>query len=96
MSQPATMPDPETAVLSLRNAKRHYVSGDTVVKALDGVTLEIAPGEILGIVGPSGSGKSTMLLIAGLLEPPTEGEVFLRGRRVSWPGANLDTLAIDQ
>ena len=92
MSQPATMPDPETAVLSLRNAKRHYVSGDTVVKALDGVTLEIAPGEILGIVGPSGSGKSTMLLIAGLLEPPTEGEVFLRGRRVSWPGANLDTL----
>lgn len=79
-------------ILSVRNACRHYQSGETVVRALDGVSFDIRPGEVVGILGPSGSGKSTLLLIAGLLEPPTAGEVYIRNRLVSRPGADLDNL----
>lgn len=79
-------------VLALHEAARHYTSGTTLVRALDGVSLALAPGEMVGIVGPSGSGKSTLLLIAGLLEPPSLGSVWLHGQRVSWPGADLDRL----
>lgn len=79
-------------ILSVREACRYYPSGETVVRALDRVSLDIAPGEVVGILGPSGSGKSTLLLIAGLLEPPTAGEVFIRGQRVSHSAANLDSL----
>ncbi|WP_247657654.1 ABC transporter ATP-binding protein [Aquabacter sp. L1I39] len=46
----------------------------------------------MGIFGPSGSGKSTFLMLAGLLENPTSGEVWLTGERVSHPGADLDAL----
>ena len=80
------------AVLSVRDVAKHYPSGDTIVRALDGVSLDIAAGELVGIFGPSGSGKSTLLLIAGLLEPPTLGEVLIEGKRVSHPGAMLDEL----
>ncbi|MCB1518354.1 MAG: ABC transporter ATP-binding protein [Hyphomicrobiaceae bacterium] len=86
------MSDQTVPVLSLRRIAKHYVSGESVVRALDGVSLDIMPGELVGVVGPSGSGKSTMLLIAGLLETPTEGEVFVSGRLVSSPDANLDEL----
>ncbi|MGV2064493.1 ABC transporter ATP-binding protein [Agrobacterium sp. 22-226-1] len=79
-------------ILSVRNACRHYRSGETVVRALDGVSFDIHPGEVVGILGPSGSGKSTLLLIAGLLEPPTTGEIYIRNRLVSQPDANLDGL----
>lgn len=82
----------ESAVLSVRNAARYYPSGDTVVRALDGVSLEAGAGELVGITGPSGSGKSTLLLICGLLEPPSQGEVYIGGRRVSEPCAELDRL----
>lgn len=84
------MSDPP--LLSVRNAARHYVSGDTVVRALDGASLEARAGELIGIMGPSGSGKSTLLLIGGLLEPPTTGEIYIRDRLVSYPGADLDRL----
>lgn len=79
-------------VLRVIDAAKHYQSGDTVVRALDGVSLEVHAGELIGITGPSGSGKSTMLLIAGLLEPPTLGEVQIEGRLVSHPTADLDGL----
>lgn len=79
-------------VLRVHDAAKHFHSGDTVVRALDGVSLDVHAGELVGILGPSGSGKSTLLLIAGLLEPPSAGEVFVSGERVSWPGARLGHL----
>ncbi|WP_234050167.1 MULTISPECIES: ABC transporter ATP-binding protein [unclassified Xanthobacter] len=79
-------------VLSLRGVERVYRSGDTEVRALNGVSVDIRRGEVVGILGPSGSGKSTLLLIAGLLEPPSAGEVMIDGRLVSRPGAQLDQL----
>ncbi|MBJ3775132.1 ABC transporter ATP-binding protein [Acuticoccus mangrovi] len=79
-------------ILRITNASKHFVSGDTVVRALDGVSIEVRPGELVGILGASGSGKSTMLLLAGLLEVPTAGTVDLLGTTVSYPDARLDRL----
>jgi len=79
-------------VLSVRNATRHYPSGDTIVRALDGVSFDAYAGELIAITGPSGSGKSTLLLIAGLLEPPSGGEVNFEEQRVSHNEADLDRL----
>lgn len=79
-------------VLSVHNARRHYRSGESVVRALDGVSIEVRAGELVGITGPSGSGKSTFLMVAGLLDRPTEGEVEIAGRLASSPSADLDRL----
>ena len=79
-------------VLSVQNASRHYRSGESVVRALDGVSIEVRAGELVGITGPSGSGKSTFLMVAGLLDTPTEGEVRIAGQLVSSPTADLDRL----
>ncbi|EDX79911.1 MAG: ABC transporter ATP-binding protein [Alphaproteobacteria bacterium] len=79
-------------LLRVRDAARYYPSGDTVVRALDGVSLEARAGELVGISGPSGSGKSTLLLICGLLEPPSRGEIHIRGELVSNASADLDRL----
>lgn len=57
--------------------------GDTVVHALDGVDLQIKPGEFLSITGASGSGKSTLMHILGCLDRPTSGTLEFRGQRVS-------------
>ncbi|WAC26523.1 ABC transporter ATP-binding protein [Ancylobacter sp. SL191] len=79
-------------VLSVRSLSRHYATGGGLVRALDGVSLDVAAGELVGILGPSGSGKSTFLMLAGLLENPTSGEVWLAGERVSHADADLDSL----
>jgi putative ABC transport system ATP-binding protein len=64
-----------------RGLTKVYGSGDTAVHALDGVSIEIARGEMLAIMGPSGSGKSTLLHLLGALETPTSGAIALAGRR---------------
>ncbi|MFC5750604.1 ABC transporter ATP-binding protein [Actinomadura rugatobispora] len=63
-------------MISLRNVTKVYSGG---VTALGGVSLDIAAGELVAIVGPSGSGKSTMLNVLGTLDRPTEGEVRIDG-----------------
>ena len=67
------------AILTLDNVTRVHGSGATAVHALSGVTLSVAPGELVAVMGPSGSGKSTLLTIAGGLDTPTSGTVSVEG-----------------
>jgi putative ABC transport system ATP-binding protein len=74
---------PVTAVIKLENVHKTYHTGEVEVKAVRGVTMEIAPGEFVAIMGASGSGKSTMMNIIGCLDRPTEGAYYLDGIDVS-------------
>ncbi len=67
------------SVLELREVYRTHGKGETAVHALRGVTLAVAPGEFVAVMGPSGSGKSTLLNLAGGLDAPTRGEVVVEG-----------------
>jgi putative ABC transport system ATP-binding protein len=69
-----------TALFSARGAAKRYELGETEVVALDGVDLEIGPGEFVAIAGPSGSGKSTLLHLLGALDSPDRGRVEVDGR----------------
>lgn len=66
----------------MEGVKKHYRTGDSVVKALDGIDLRILKGEYVAIMGPSGSGKSTMMNLLGCLDRPTEGTYRLNGTDV--------------
>lgn len=70
-------------MIQARNLKKFYTMGDSIVRALDGVDLDIAQGESVSITGASGSGKSTLMHILGCLDRPTEGEYRLRGDLLS-------------
>ena len=70
-------------ILSVRNLKKYYNTGENTVKALDGIDLDICKGEFLAVVGTSGSGKSTLLHMLGGLDNPTSGEVIIDGRNIS-------------
>ncbi len=64
-------------VIRALNVKRYYGSGETVTKALDGISLDVYRGEYLSIMGPSGSGKSALFNMIGGIDSPTEGMVFI-------------------
>lgn len=76
----------ENLIIELRNVKKHYVMGDSIVRAVDGVNIKIKRGEFVSIMGPSGSGKSTSMNLVGSLDMPTEGSIFLDGIDISHLG----------
>jgi putative ABC transport system ATP-binding protein len=71
------------SLIRLQDISRRYKMGTEIVHALRGVSLEIARGEYVAIMGPSGSGKSTLMNVLGCLDTPTEGNYELNGVQVS-------------
>jgi putative ABC transport system ATP-binding protein len=74
-------PVSDPPALETRDLSQVYGEGETAVRALDGVSLEIGRGEMVAIMGPSGSGKSTLLHLLGALDTPSSGEILLAGQR---------------
>ena len=73
----------EKPIISCRDVTKIYRMGDQEVRALDGVSLDIAEGEFVAIMGPSGSGKSSLMNLIGALDRPTSGEMWINGKALS-------------
>ena len=67
-------------ILELKNIHKNFRLGEDDIEVLDGIEISIEQGETFAIVGPSGSGKTTLLQIIGLLDSPTSGELYVRGK----------------
>jgi putative ABC transport system ATP-binding protein len=76
----------DTAVLRARGVRKEYGKGEGLVRAVDGVDLEVDAGETVAVMGPSGCGKSTLLHLLGGLDRPSGGEILLAGRRLDQMG----------
>lgn len=77
--------------LELKKVVKSFKQGSQTLDVLRGVDLDIMPGEIVALIGPSGSGKSTMLQIAGLLDKPSGGDIYLDGQNCSKLGDAMRT-----
>ena len=75
--------DTGQAILRCEGLVKHFVEGEYKVEVLNGVSLAVAPGELVAVVGASGSGKSTLLHLLGGLDTPTSGEVYVKGEAIS-------------
>ncbi|MBV9550753.1 MAG: ABC transporter ATP-binding protein [Alphaproteobacteria bacterium] len=73
------MSEAPSGVLRLENVTRRYKEGEGQLEVFSGLNLSLRPGEIVALVGQSGAGKSSLLHMAGLLEAPTSGEIFIEG-----------------
>ena len=71
------------AVLALQSVTRRFRQAGGWLEVVHGANLALQPGELVALIGPSGAGKSTLLQICGLLEPPSSGEVFVKGAPAS-------------
>ncbi len=80
------------ATLILKNINKTFRQGSEILEVLKNVNLEIKPKEVVALIGPSGSGKSTLLQIAGLLEPPSDGEVLIDGENCTGNSDGLRTM----
>lgn len=78
-------------MIKFNKIKKIYHMGTQTLEALSGVSLQIAAGEFVTVMGPSGSGKSTLMNIIGCLDTPTEGDYYLEGKNVA--GLTFDQLA---
>lgn len=72
-----------SAAIEMRDVSRIYTVGDTIVKALDGISLSIEEHSFTAIMGPSGSGKSTLMSLIGCLDVPTSGTILIDGEDTS-------------
>src|SRR6266851_9940983 len=75
--------DASTPVLRTRGLRKEYGKEASLVRAVDGVNLDVAPGETVAVMGPSGCGKSTLLYLLGGLDRSTAGEIWLAGQNMS-------------
>jgi lipoprotein-releasing system ATP-binding protein len=80
VEEPGRLVAGRDARLRLAGVQRRFRQGEAWLEVLRGVELALAPGQVMALVGPSGSGKSTLLQIAGLLEHPDGGEIYIAGR----------------
>lgn len=71
------------SAISLHDVKKHYLVGEVIVKAVNGITLTIKKGEFIALIGASGSGKSTLMNLIGSLDYPTNGQVYLEKLDIS-------------
>lgn len=91
VSTPLPSPAPASApsaILRAENVQRVFVDGTRRLEILKGANLQVYPGEVVALVGKSGSGKSTLLHLAGLLDTPSAGEIFVDGTPTGKLGEN--------
>jgi len=81
-----------TPILELKNLSKSFKQGGQKLDVLRKVNLTIKKGEVVALIGPSGAGKSTMLQITGLLDQPSEGEIYLDGQECSKSGDTFRTM----
>ena len=92
------MPTPEHGI-RIEGLRKRYGEGDTAVDALKDVNMEVAPGEVVGLIGPSGSGKSTLLKCLGAVIEPTAGRMILGEQTIydnGWTMPDLRALRRDR
>jgi putative ABC transport system ATP-binding protein len=70
-------------IIHLHRVTKHYHMGDNLVRAVDGIDIDVHRGEFVAVMGPSGSGKSTTMNLVGSLDVPTHGHIFLDGEDIS-------------